>query len=83
LLEPVAEAALVLWQLFCDSRHHELRTLATFLDEAVDPALCDLKAALSAAGYEDDGAFAGREKVRRREKPRQLQTRPEEKGEDT
>jgi hypothetical protein len=57
-LECVAEAALVLRHLFCDSRHHELRALATFLDKAVDPALCNLEAALSVAGYEDDGTFA-------------------------
>jgi hypothetical protein len=69
--------------LFCDSQHHELRTLATFLDPSVDPALHDLEAALSAAGYDgDDEAFVRRKRMLLREKPRQIQARPEGKGEE-
>jgi hypothetical protein len=36
------------------SWHFKLRTLTTFVNEAVDAALRDLEAALGAAGYEDE-----------------------------
>jgi hypothetical protein len=84
LPERVAEAALAMWKLFCDSQRHELLALAARLDEAVNSALCNLEAALSAADYDQaDEVFARWKGTLRKDGQRQLQEQSEEKEERT